>query len=124
MRISDWSSDVCSSDLHGIEADPEWIEQEPIPLLLARPTLGDLSCYLDSIGQVVGQGVDINTSDAIEQIATVGGAFGYGRYADVGEPQQSGLVAVPSGSLHKRPDIVDKDRKSTRLTSITNAHLV
>src|SRR3546814_11651248 len=64
---------------HGIEADPEWIEQEPIPLLLARQTLGDLSCYLDSIGQVVGQGVDINTSDAIEQIATVGGAFGYGQ---------------------------------------------
>src|SRR3546814_18015830 len=63
MRISDWSSDVCSSDL------------------------------------------------AIEQIATVGGAFGYGRYADVGEPQQSGLVAVPSGSLHKRPDIVDNAQR-------------
>src|SRR3546814_10534479 len=76
-RIEQEAAAIGGRREHGIEADPEWIEQEPIPLLLARPTLGDLSCYLDSIGQVVGQGVDINTSDAIEQIATVGGAFGY-----------------------------------------------
>src|SRR3546814_10834432 len=105
-RIEQEAAAIGGRREHGIEADPEWIEQEPIPLLLARPTLGDLSCYLDSIGQVVGLGVDIHTSDAFEQIATVCGAFVYCRYADVGEPHQSVLVAVPSGSLHKRPYIV------------------
>src|SRR3546814_19357799 len=33
MRISDWSSDVCSSDLHGIEGYPE----RPGHIRLARP---------------------------------------------------------------------------------------
>src|SRR3546814_13170165 len=60
-RIEQEAAAIGGRREHGIEADPEWIEQEPIPLLLARPTLGDLSCYLDGLGQAVGQGVDINT---------------------------------------------------------------
>src|SRR3546814_18145866 len=95
-RIEQEAAAIGGRREHGIEADPEWIEQEPIPLLLARPTLGDLSCYLDSIGQVVGQGVDINTSDDIAQIAPVGGAFGSCRYAGVGERSTSGFVPVRS----------------------------
>src|SRR3546814_4405255 len=30
MRISDWSSDVCSSDLHGISADQLYAMGEPV----------------------------------------------------------------------------------------------
>src|SRR3546814_11133679 len=36
MRISDWSSDVCSSDLEGFEASVHKIKEQVLPRLLER----------------------------------------------------------------------------------------
>src|SRR3546814_21050944 len=66
MRISDWSSDVCSSDLPGLEAQlramPEWrhvqylgvLDRAGVRDVLARSQLGvvllhPVSNYLDSL---------------------------------------------------------------------------
>src|SRR3546814_7469927 len=58
MRISDWSSDVCSSDLGAADDGPD--RQVRIPLVGGRDD--------DRIGRVV----DVHAIDVVGQVAAVG----------------------------------------------------
>src|SRR3546814_3305703 len=103
MRISDWSSDVCSSDLVlgaifrrkaevGVEAAADVVAIQHVDLVaLGEELLLDLH----------GQG----------RLASAGKA---------GEPQHTAVVTVAHGAAIGREAVLDRDdvdRKSTRLNS-------
>src|SRR3546814_1817806 len=67
MRISDWSSDVCSSDLRGTvvidgEIQPVPVDREPLRLIAERTqgqffsaeSLGELENVYEDIGSSIG----------------------------------------------------------------------
>src|SRR3546814_3118573 len=110
MRISDWSSDVCSSDLHDARAMEEKHHRcvetpvivhepsEPPPLVLARDAERRVQCLADpetAVGPGFGQfaGVDV--------------IFGL-------LPLAAHRDALGDGILHRLPRL---DWKSTRLNS-------
>src|SRR3546814_20578807 len=95
MRISDWSSDVCSSDLHVVEdllarQHPSGVdEQEAQEVVLGRRQVDDLSGAAHEVRVVV--------------------------HLEVGQAQLAGarLVAVaPEHGLDLGHDLLDRDRKS------------
>src|SRR3546814_9877967 len=97
MRISDWSSDVCSSDL-------ELAFALAVVILFhheARRQLGD-----------------VGTDDALERARAQDNVAG-GLVADVHAGQQIGVAALEgvggdeNGILVKNHDVADADRKST-----------
>src|SRR3546814_11823819 len=78
MRISDWSSDVCSSDLLGIEAAELLFEPRPVAVL-ARLNLFELLAErfalvvergLDPVEQAVGR--DRRVADRVEREGDAG----------------------------------------------------
>src|SRR3546814_3249099 len=98
MRISDWSSDVCSSDLDSVAARQE----QP-----ARSVLADRMAGVDMIGQVKINGVaprpfDLVGPDHPARVRTLCG--------DVEK------IAAVMLAKFGRPDRAE-DRKSTRLNS-------
>src|SRR3546814_8660317 len=105
MRISDWSSDVCSSDLLGVDRQ--------------RPRQGDALAH--AARKMAGVGV-LETAKAVfmDQFAGAIPAFGTGYAAhlqsdgDVLEdrpPRQQQIL------LQHESDLRGRDRKSTRLNS-------
>src|SRR3546814_9874332 len=107
MRISDWSSDVCSSDLLHLDHPPGARLLDQVELdgaaVGARPldVVENLAIALLALG--LG---DCHAGDACEHgIAYARRQVGCGNRADLG----GGTVG---------------DRKSTRLNPVTNAHLV
>src|SRR3546814_10633119 len=89
MRISDWSSDVCSSDLADHHAGIDLLagaDEEETALLQVPQRIGD-------------------------------------RLALLGRDEGAG-AARRDRALVGRPVVEQADRKSTRLNSVTNAHLV
>src|SRR3546814_3873669 len=87
MRISDWSSDVCSSDLTPDEAERAFDT-------LVHDNVVDVVAEIPRHGR--GKGVDACREERQKQ----------DRYADIGGRKYG------------------SDRKSARLTPVTNAHLV
>src|SRR3546814_3768695 len=109
MRISDWSSDVCSSDLPG---RPRQVEQRVHARRRSRP----------------GAGADRRRARGLGQRRADGVPGPAGRpdrpHRDRARPA---LEPLWFGSDRRRdPDLHPprRDRKSTRLNSVTNAHLV
>src|SRR3546814_1995258 len=102
MRISDWSSDVCSSDLVLINRDGKLLRPKRLPsnLYQFRSGTGEDRCVLDCITSLQN-GADLiwieTEKPHIEQIA--------GMVDRIRE-------AVPNAKL-----AYNKDRKSTRLNS-------
>src|SRR3546814_2309176 len=106
MRISDWSSDVCSSDLHRVEI----IERQLVQPLRARsPDPRVVHQYVDA-----AETLDHRREQGRDAIGPrdVGDACPYPRQIG-GEPVQSRGVDV--GGEH--PRAFGRDRKSTRLNS-------
>src|SRR3546814_7289620 len=116
MRISDWSSDVCSSDLQGVA--------QPVPMLGRRLGPGqhpeDVHVIVHPAHEVLElrrKRVQIGIRDAWHGLGprkTVGGAVGMRR----GLPLVGDLVSVIKrsfGGAHNGG--AHKDRKSTRLNS-------
>src|SRR3546814_8694605 len=105
MRISDWSSDVCSSDLLG-----------SIATLIADPVLVLLHDLCKLIFQCLGNGFlfEIVESDFLRSILRHGGCPGL---AD--EVSQRRLARREDANLARRQrhDLLHQDRKSTRLNS-------
>src|SRR3546814_2635685 len=101
MRISDWSSDVCSSDLrrHRPEAD----QRDQRPLCRARD--GGYPQREEQEGERIEQIEKEQQQAALPGLGIVAGQA-EGQNADADQ------------------DGRQRDRKSTRLTPVTNAHLV
>src|SRR3546814_3829315 len=98
MRISDWSSDVCSTDLQAQEDAPQ--------RALAAAAFAD-------------QAERLAAPDG--QVDAVGRLHQDARIAGHAAPEAAPRVVV----LDQRPGFDERrDRKSTRLNSSTNAHLV
>src|SRR3546814_7993073 len=117
MRISDWSSDVCSSDLLDVGGRPLY---QRVAERVARDWNGHGNCAL-----VVGatwpeqlREVRAIVGDMPLLIPGVGAQGG-----DVAAVVENGLAADGAGLLVSSSRAI-LDRKSTRLNSSTNAHLV
>src|SRR3546814_2785076 len=120
MRISDWSSDVCSSDLHRrlARAGPAGGRSA-----LAAQFGGELLDPVAQVGQVVaagdaelGQGaLDAVLEHLLQAVPGVGGAFA--RLVDAVLDHVAHGVAAVVGELARGLLQVQADRKSTRLNS-------
>src|SRR3546814_2229387 len=88
MRISDWSSDVCSSDLN------------PVCYLVCFPRFG--ATYMTSIAKLYTR-IRLNGRASFKELCRIAEAFGF-------------ELKRTNGSHHifQHPDV---DRKSTRLNS-------
>src|SRR3546814_17242929 len=93
MRISDWSSDVCSSDLigggvaepHGLRLDGDAalaLQLHRVEHLLLHLAVADAAAELD---HAVGQGglalVDVSDDRGVTDVGQVGHAWLYGSYS-------------------------------------------
>src|SRR3546814_5427005 len=111
MRISDWSSDVCSSDLYSQRALPWW-KSAPDPEAIRLP-LGPLRW-----GPVpVPQGEELTFLTGLRSMTTAGDvALQTGMAAHlylVNAPMRREYFTNADGELL----VVPQDRKSTRLNS-------
>src|SRR3546814_17177951 len=69
MRISDWSSDVCSSDLEHLA-----VEEDAVALLPARDHLGGQRVEVDALRRAVGRPVDLRIVGAHRRLEEGGAA--------------------------------------------------
>src|SRR3546814_4291762 len=95
MRISDWSSDVCSSDLQDL---PDAAEFEIFPSLVANPE-PPVAEHLQNAGPFAEHAAADHHGERDEQ--------------QMGDGRQPARFVTAQG-----------DRKSTRLNPVTNAQLV
>src|SRR3546814_651873 len=74
MRISDWSSDVCSSDLEVVDRDP--VELRPHVLLGLRHEAADIRLEVGIFGTVLGRDDEaklVSVADrALEEFVAIG----------------------------------------------------
>src|SRR3546814_1020584 len=107
MRISDWSSDVCSSDLRAI-LTPDVYSQR-------RKELQDSAASLQQRARSMRQGIDRGFSETMQKIQLVlfeeVGKLAQDRGVNLVLPRSQIVVAIDSY------DITEQDRKSTRLNS-------
>src|SRR3546814_1867826 len=100
MRISDWSSDVCSSDLLKLEEGPP-------PALTLQPVIGQRKASKSTV-QVGGQH---RSNGYVGGHSTADEGRELRRFDNVREDRGRGRGRKPHGGLTVR------DRKSTRLNS-------
>src|SRR3546814_1211630 len=128
MRISDWSSDVCSSDLYVHALDPQQSNQgalsytipiTPVPGLAA--SLGYARSEMEvRSGPFAALGISGPT-----EVAQLGAEWKFLNRQDL--QMQAALRMVRERSTLEALGFQlsdHRDRKSTRLNSVTNAHLV
>src|SRR3546814_8122821 len=111
MRISDWSSDVCSSDLGRVGAVGAAGERQGLAAAAAPVDLAPVAA-------AAGLRHPVGTAEPPERL---GGLPDLAR-----APFADALEAEPGnggGGMARQHGTVG-DRKSTRLNSVTNAHLV
>src|SRR3546814_3883005 len=120
MRISDWSSDVCSSDLNAaVTADAGEIGR--------AQALQAMACRAEphsDMNPVLLKPQADRTSQLIVH-GRVRGTLGSGNFREA----RGALMTEVLESYHRLRGqcdivIVEGDRKSTRRTPVTNAHLV
>src|SRR3546814_7705099 len=114
MRISDWSSDVCSSDLPATRGRPmvnllPLSPGETIQTVLPLPEDEDSWKDLHVMFATANGTVRRNSMDAFANIPSNGKIAM--RFDDESDDRLIGVALLT-------------DRKSTRLTPVTNAHLV
>src|SRR3546814_10455453 len=105
MRISDWSSDVCSSDLAKAARTVEFVGSDPLhgferPPVAAAVAIGLAAKELRDGKRLAGQGERLD-------------AAGKG----LSRAQRAGAAARPGPRDPETFGRVDVDRKSTRLNS-------
>src|SRR3546814_7133521 len=106
MRISDWSSDVCSSDLTGVIATPAGNIRFPMTTVTCPiGTWGTAIAAIDKVAATLGRKAYDADPDAPVQLEYV-------------RPEKSGQVDADSIHEDWSPEIAyHADRKSTRLNS-------
>src|SRR3546814_2122651 len=97
MRISDWSSDVCSSDLAGAD-HPTIQRRAPYDLVIANILAGPLIELAPSLSAVLAEGGTLILAGLLA-------------------PQADRVLAAYRAQGLRLADRIDKDRKSTRLNS-------
>src|SRR3546814_6304642 len=114
MRISDWSSDVCSSDLHAQTAQRAG---RPVPLHADREQ-----------SDAHHGGLYLRSIDCARRLRAL---QGHHRARRKPRPHLALVPAPPPpAALRRRSSLLGRgrafrqDRKSTRRTPVTNAHLV
>src|SRR3546814_9815487 len=110
MRISDWSSDVCSSDLQPLDWSPALIEQSVRTLDRLYGTLRDLA-DMDAVPEIpaaieAALDDDLDTPQALAEIAAI--AATARKAGTEGERRRLKSQLLGAGQA---------DRKSTRLNS-------
>src|SRR3546814_2503005 len=100
MRISDWSSDVCSSDLAPYSISSNYTLQVTAPTIVLAPA-------------TLPGGA---TGDAYSQALTASGGVGPYTFAVTAGSLPAGLGLASDGTLSGTPT-TSGDRKSTRLNS-------
>src|SRR3546814_4296689 len=73
MRISDWSSDVCSSDLRRFVARPVFLNVEPGAKAAPRAAQ-DHDTYVGAVSEVAEIGVEFADQSLVERIEQIGRA--------------------------------------------------
>src|SRR3546814_7933098 len=113
MRISDWSSDVCSSDLEGDLRRLLRIDEDGV---LPRLVLRRLAVALEHLEMMT---VEVHGVRPAGVVAEINHDSAHARHA---EQRLLGLAGdAAEGPRNAGSD--KRDRKRTRLHSITNAHL-
>src|SRR3546814_5859948 len=117
MRISDWSSDVCSSDLHGVIRIPRYVQwaadglqvpNQTITILLDQPSFAIIDGRY-GFGQSIGeQAVDVGIAKAKQHGVAVTALRNSGHLGRIGDWAER--AAAQGG-------VSIQDRKSTRLNS-------
>src|SRR3546814_5051923 len=110
MRISDWSSDVCSSDLHEYGFDPgkrvdHKVQRQVDPFIIFG---------IDAAGQALEDAGLTELTE--EQKVRAGCSIGSGIGGLPGIESES-LLLAEKGPSRVSPHFVHGDRKSTRLNS-------
>src|SRR3546814_4378342 len=119
MRISDWSSDVCSSDLGAGLA----------PIRLAAVSPWSLSERMTQEKDAFGFYLSAHPVDRYRHLLAANGVRSFAALAEAGGPVGGGRTSASMAALVEearwRTSASGKrDRKSTRLNSVTNAHHV
>src|SRR3546814_3033283 len=101
MRISDWSSDVCSSDLFEYHVQRDQEQHEP-------------ACYTEARQADAQRAEQILANERKDQEDDGGHGNGTNGH---GTPLRRGSVTGEAGVDRRTSRRVDQDRKSTRLNS-------
>src|SRR3546814_9329978 len=97
MRISDWSSDVCSSDLLALEIGERRLERIAV---MDAHTVAEMRAH--RVGDLFGGDKQVGGRVGVEQ--------------GEGEPDR-GVADVLPTDIESPGDRIERDRKSTRLNS-------
>src|SRR3546814_1693345 len=108
MRISDWSSDVCSSDLHGNGAALHAHETEEVFMPLIGPW---------AIVWMTDDGEKEIVLEPFDTISIPMGVYRGFRYVGDGKGTLLTLIGGPDAGKDDWHSEVQTDRKSTRLNS-------
>src|SRR3546814_20581290 len=102
MRISDWSSDVCSSDLHSLEKLAGLVEAEEV-VRVALPGLGPLQRRRGAeVDEPPVSGLELRRRRAVEALARPGDLHQIGRAVCRESVCQYVLISGVAGSLNKK----------------------
>src|SRR3546814_9431326 len=116
MRISDWSSDVCSSDLHygfsalALHGDMEQRDRDEVLVRFANR-----SCSVLVASDVAARGLDVDDIGAVVNHELPTDADTY--LHRVGRTGRAGRSGLALGLVTPRELPRARDRKSTRLNS-------
>src|SRR3546814_7042929 len=120
MRISDWSSDVCSSDLHGlVKFEPDVLD---MPGLLVTDQIARAANVEVMAGKLKTRAKRVEIGKHLQPLLRrlrnqpVGGRGQISISAGLGPPHTPAKLVKLRQPKAVRP-MNDKDRKSTRLTS-------
>src|SRR3546814_6977141 len=122
MRISDWSSDVCSSDLVRALCRG-WTPATR--LVIAGGGL--IGCEVATTARKLGLAVTILESADELLVRVLGrriGAWLRGLLTELGVRVELGTGVAGFSGDDRLEEVLARDRKSTRLHPVTNAHLV
>src|SRR3546814_20689193 len=103
MRISDWSSDVCSSDLRAAA-----LSRDAAPVQVKSPVAGDGLRFSRDGGQQAGLVTPWKHGGQAEHTAP----FARGRPSPTVQRRRSAIAVVPASSRGLRNPPENRDRKS------------
>src|SRR3546814_4620943 len=103
MRISDWSSDVCSSDLEGNRRRRRWVVRQHLDQL-AR-----FECSLSAISR----GLDQAESEHRRGVVAVGGINGHGR-----RQSEVGYLAITGEFKRQQTSCCRSEEHTSELPSL------
>src|SRR3546814_825549 len=122
MRISDWSSDVCSSDLFDRLGSAHWLdgeEQFDLVTALAGSGPGFVYRFIDALSAAAQElGLAAEMADQLALI-TVDGAASLAASGDMSPGELADRVASPGGMTREGLNVLDQDNALKNLLKET-----